>query len=138
MKLGHLKGSRVLPLGVSIVLVNLNGMVVILQDFISILVAWYHVVRPELGLVNHAKELFVTLGNALEPFPTSRSSRPFSFSIDCTGDRVVSGNDGEGFRSKLPILCDRIMAKLHERRWLPTKRINFQILLPRLNGRVDG
>ena len=30
------------------------------------------------------------------------------------------------------------MTKLHERRWLPTKRINAQVLLPRLNGRSDG
>ncbi len=35
-------------------------------------------------------------------------------------------------------LGDRIMAQLHDRRWLPTKRINLQVLLPRLNGRVDG
>jgi len=30
------------------------------------------------------------------------------------------------------------MAQLHERRQLPTKNINSQVLLPRLNGRVDG
>jgi len=40
MELGHLKGSGVLPLGVSIALVKLGGMVVILWDFIAVLVAW--------------------------------------------------------------------------------------------------
>jgi len=37
MKLGHLKGSGVLPLGFSIVLVKLNSTIVILGDFIAIL-----------------------------------------------------------------------------------------------------
>jgi len=69
MKLGHLKGSEVLPLGVSIALVKLDGMVVILGDFIAILVVQCHVVRPELGLVNHVEELLVSSCNALELFP---------------------------------------------------------------------
>ena len=56
MELGHLKGSRVLPLGVSIVLVKLDGMVVMPWDFIAILVAWCCVVRPELGLVDHPEK----------------------------------------------------------------------------------
>jgi len=35
-------------------------------------------------------------------------------------------------------LGDRIMPQLHNGRWLPTKRINSQVLLSRLNSRVDG
>jgi len=70
MQLGHLKGIGVLPLGVSIEHVKLNGMVVILWDFITILVAWCHAVGPELGLVNHVKELLVASCNAFEPFPS--------------------------------------------------------------------
>ena len=70
MKLGHLKGSKVLPLGVSIALVKLVGMVVILWDFIAILVAWCHEVGPVLGLVNHAKQLLVLSCNAFKPLPT--------------------------------------------------------------------
>ena len=59
-----------MPLGVSIALVKLNSMVVIPWDLIAVLVAWGRVVRPELGLVNHVKELLVMLGYALESFPT--------------------------------------------------------------------
>ncbi len=70
MELGHLKGSGVLPLGVPIVLVKLDGMVVVMWDLIAILEAWLHAIGPEIGLVNHAKELLVTLGYALEPFTT--------------------------------------------------------------------
>jgi len=70
MELGHLKGSRVLPLGITIVLVDLNGMIIVLWDLITILVAWCHVIGPELGLVIHVEELLVMLGYALEPFPT--------------------------------------------------------------------
>jgi len=103
MKLGHLKGGGVLPLGVSIALIKLDGMVVIPWDFIAILVAWCRAIRPELGLVNHAKELLVTLGNALEPLPTIKIKEAIFFGINCAGDRVVSGNNGEGFRSNLPI-----------------------------------
>jgi len=73
MELSHLKGSRVLPLGVAIVLVKLNSMVVILWDFIAILVAWCHAVGPELSLVNHAEELLIMSCNAFEPFPTIKS-----------------------------------------------------------------
>jgi len=40
MKLGHLKGGGVLPLGVSIALIEFNGMAVIPWDFISVHVAW--------------------------------------------------------------------------------------------------
>ena len=70
MKLGHLKGSRVLPLGVPIALVKLNSMVVVSWDFVAILVAWCRVVRLELGLVDHVEELLVLLGNPLKVFPS--------------------------------------------------------------------
>ncbi len=70
MKLGHLKGSGVLSLGVPIALIKLDGMVVVSWDLIAILVAWHHAVGLALGLVSHAKELLVTFGYALELFPT--------------------------------------------------------------------
>jgi len=70
VKLGDLEGSRVLPLGVPIALVKLDCMVVIPWDLITILIARRHAVRSELGLVNHAEELLITLGYALELFPT--------------------------------------------------------------------
>ena len=66
MKLRHLKGGGVLPLDVSIALIELNGMVVILWDLIAILVVWCHMIGPELGLVDHVKELLVALCNALK------------------------------------------------------------------------
>jgi len=103
MELGHLKGSGILPLGVPIALIKLDGMVVILWDFITILVVWRCAVRPELGLVNHAKELLVAFGNALEPFPTIKIKKAIFLGINCAGDRVVSGNEGEGLRGNLPI-----------------------------------
>ncbi len=78
MELGHLEGSGVLPLGIPIVLVKLDGMVIIPWDFIAILVAWCHAIGPELGLDNHVKELLVTLGYALEPFPTIKIQGQFS------------------------------------------------------------
>jgi len=95
MKLGHLKGSGVLPLGVSIALIKLNGMVVIPRDFITVLVARCRAIRPELGLVNHAKGLLVALGNARKPFPAIKIEEAIFFGIDCTDDRVVSSNGGE-------------------------------------------
>ena len=104
MKLGHLKGSRVLPLGVPIALVKLDSMVVVPWDLITILVVWCCAVRPELGLVNHAEELLVSLGYALEPFPTVKIQKAIFLGIYCTGDRIVSGNDGEGFGGNLPVL----------------------------------
>jgi len=70
MELGHLKGSRILLLGIPIVLVKLNGMVIVSWDFIAILVAWHCVVQPELGLVGHAKELLVVSGYPLKVFPS--------------------------------------------------------------------
>ena len=68
MELGHLKGSRVLPLGIPIVLVKLDGMVIVMWDFVAILVAWHCAVRPELGLISHAKEFLVTSGYPLKAF----------------------------------------------------------------------
>jgi len=62
MKLGHLKGSGILPLGVAIVLIKFNSMVVTTWDFIPKLVAWCHAIGPELGLVSHVEEPLVTLG----------------------------------------------------------------------------
>ncbi len=90
-------GSGVLPLGVPIALVELNGMVVVLCDLIAILVAWYHVVQPELGLVNHAEEFLVTLGNSLKLLPAIKTKEAIFLGINCAGDGVVSSNDGEGF-----------------------------------------
>jgi len=73
MKLGHLKGSGILPfLDVSIVLIKLNGMVVILWDCIAIHVAWHHTVGPELGLVNHPEKSLLATFNFFHP---SRSSQ---------------------------------------------------------------
>ena len=66
MELGHLKGSGVLPLGVSIALVKLDGMVVVPWDLIAIFVVRCHMVGPELGLVSHAKEFLVTSGYPLK------------------------------------------------------------------------
>ncbi len=40
MKLGHLNGSRVLPLDIAIVIIKFNSMVVSPWDFIAILVVW--------------------------------------------------------------------------------------------------
>ena len=96
MELGHLKGSRVLPLGIPIALVKLDSMVIVSWDFIAILVAWGHAIGPELGLVNHVEELLVTLGYSLKPFPSIKIKKAIFLGINCTGDRVVSGNDGEG------------------------------------------
>jgi len=67
MKLGHLKGSRVLPLGFSIALVRLNSMVVILWDLIALLVTWCHVVRPELGVIDHIEKFLFFSCNAFKP-----------------------------------------------------------------------
>ncbi len=44
MELGHLKGSRVLPLGIPIAFVKLNGVVIVMWDFITIFVSWRHAV----------------------------------------------------------------------------------------------
>jgi len=44
VELGHLKGSRVLPLSVPIALVKLDGMVIFAWDFVAILVAWHHAI----------------------------------------------------------------------------------------------
>jgi len=96
MKLGHFKGGGILPLGVPIALIELDGMVIIPRDFVTILVSRCCAIRPELGLVDHAKELLVTLGNALKPFPAIKIKEAIFFGINCAGDRVVSGNDGEG------------------------------------------
>ena len=104
VELGHHKGSRVLPLGIPIVLVKLNSMVIVSWDFIAILVAWCRAVQLELGLVDHAEELLVLLGNPLKPFPTIKIEEVILFGINCAGDRVISSNDGEGFLSNLPIL----------------------------------
>ncbi len=95
MELGHLKGSRVLPLGVAFV--ELDGMVIVSWDFIAIFVAWHHAVQPELGLADHVEELLVTLGYSLKPFPAIKIKKAIFLGINSTGDGVVSGNDGEGF-----------------------------------------
>ena len=96
MKLGHLKGGGILPLGVPIAFIELNSMVIIPRDFITILVLWCHAIGPELGLVNHVEELLVMLGNALKPFPAIKIKEAIFFGINCADDRVISGNDGEG------------------------------------------
>jgi len=70
MELGHFKGSGVLPLGVPIAFIKLNSMVIVPRDFVTILVSWGRAIGPELGLVNHAEELLISLGYALKPFPT--------------------------------------------------------------------
>ena len=44
------------------------------------------------------------LGNALELFPTITIKEAIFLGINCAGDRVISGNDGEGFWCILPIL----------------------------------
>jgi len=75
MELGHLKGSRVLPLGIPITLVKLDGMVIVAWDFVTILVAWCHLVGPQLDLDNHPEKLLVPSCNDFQP---SKSSRFFS------------------------------------------------------------
>ncbi len=70
MELRHLKGSRVLPLGIAIAFVKLNGMVIVSGDFITILVTWCHAVRPKHGLVGHVDRLLVTSGDPLKALPS--------------------------------------------------------------------
>ncbi len=70
MKLGHLKGSRVLPLSVAIVLVKFDSMVVILWTSCTILIAQCLAAGPELGLVNHPEKFLVSSGNAFKPLPS--------------------------------------------------------------------
>ncbi len=93
MKLGHLKGSRVLPLGVAIVLVKLNSMIVILWNFIPILVAQCHAIRLELVLIDHPTEFFVSSCNVFKPLPAIKIKQVVLAGIDCTGDQVISSND---------------------------------------------
>ncbi len=69
MELGHLKGSRVLPLGIAIALVKLDNMVVISWDFKTILVLWCHVIESEFSLIGHTKDFLVMPCNALKALP---------------------------------------------------------------------
>ncbi len=81
-------------LGIPIALVKLNGMVIVLWDFIVRLVTCCHAVQPELGLVSHVKELLVTFGYSIKAFPSVKIEEAIFLGIDCAGDRVISGNDG--------------------------------------------
>ena len=92
MELGHLQGSRILPLGVSIALVKLKSMVIISWDLITILVSW-GAVGMEFGLIGHAEELLLPSCNTLKVLPAIKIKQVVLFSIDGTSDRVISSND---------------------------------------------
>jgi len=93
MELGHLKGSRVLPLGIAIVLVKHDSMAIIQWDFVTFCLAQCHVVRLEPDLIDHAEEFIILPCNAFEVLPTIQVKQVVLPGTDCTGDRIVCDND---------------------------------------------
>jgi len=103
MELYHLKGGGVLPLDVTILVIQFHSMMVVPWNFISILVPWCHLVGLQFCLVGHSEKFLVLLGNTLELSPTICVKEVVVPCIDCTGNRIVGSNDGQGFRCDLPI-----------------------------------
>jgi len=85
VELFHLETGGVLPLGVAIPEVQCHCMVVVSCHFVPILVPGCCPIGSEFGLVNHAEELLVLLGKALEPLPSI-----------CVKEIIIPGVGGAG------------------------------------------
>ncbi len=59
--------------------------------------------RLEFGLVDHSREFLVSPCNALKMLPAIKIKQVVLPGIDCTGDRIICSNDGEGLRGNFHI-----------------------------------
>ena len=67
-------------------------MFVVAWDFKTVHVLGSSVVGAQLGLVDHADKLLVSLGNSLKTFPTRLIEQLVVLGIDGARDRVISCN----------------------------------------------
>jgi hypothetical protein len=103
MKLGHLKGSDILSLGITGLNIESRSLVVTFGNKVSILVLSGSTKGTELGLVNQADQFLLSFGNPFEAFPPIKIKEFVISCIDSTGDGIISRNDGKGFSGNLPI-----------------------------------
>jgi hypothetical protein len=102
IKLIHLEGDGILPVGSAILLVKFNGMIKVLGHFITIFVMGGSAEGLKLGLINLPEEMFLMLSKAFELFPTRFIKEIMVTGIDATGDRIILGNDGKRLQNNLP------------------------------------
>ena len=71
--------------------------------FIAKLVLRSSPIGAQFGLVSHADQLLLPLGNTFESFPSFKVEKVVISCINGTGDRIICSNYAEGFRGDLPI-----------------------------------
>jgi hypothetical protein len=69
MKVGHLKGSGILPLGIVSLNIKFCCMLMTFRNLVSILVLSGSMEGTELGLVSQTDQFLLSFGNPLEAFP---------------------------------------------------------------------